>query len=165
MFLVAIVVVLLSILYLYYGQLDAPSEPEPLTAGTGEPAAHGIPERLSHGDVQGEHRTSHSVQSLLHIYFGSQTGKAEALSRALARNSRKRGYEAIVTNLERFDETMILPHVNRRDSMPAAAVFLLVFYHWIHQRYMYRPWGATGSLSDTTSWGYTLQPGIGARDH
>ena len=77
MFLVAIVVVLLSILYLYYGQLDAPSEPEPLTAGTGEPAAHGIPERLSHGDVQGEHRTSHSVQSLLHIYFGSQTGKAD----------------------------------------------------------------------------------------
>jgi NADPH-ferrihemoprotein reductase len=128
MFLVAIVVVLLSILYLYYGQLDAPSEPEPLTAGTGEPAAHGIPERLSHGDVQGEHRTSHSVQSLLHIYFGSQTGKAEALSRALARNSRKRGYEAIVTNLERFDETMILPHVNRRDSMPAAAVFLLATY-------------------------------------
>ena len=82
MFLVAIAVVLLSVLYLLYNSHD--SAPGPLEEGEAEEqqasfasAVAAEPPRLPPPD-----------RGPLAIFFGSQTGKAEALSKSLARAAR-----------------------------------------------------------------------------
>jgi sulfite reductase alpha subunit-like flavoprotein len=81
MFLVAIAVVLLSVLYLLYNSQD--SAPRPREEGEAEEQASFAsavapePPRLPPPD-----------RGPLAIFFGSQTGKAETLSKSLARAAR-----------------------------------------------------------------------------
>jgi sulfite reductase alpha subunit-like flavoprotein len=120
MFLAAIFVVLLSILYLLYNlQEDAPVNNPNCLQDVAETTPSRRETTTEGASVRGAQRGA------LNIFFGSQTGKAEAFAKSLAQICRRRGFAPSVFDLQHFDEALLM--------LPTActappAVFLLATY-------------------------------------